>query len=544
MEVDSDEDFEKVSVTGDFSDAESEYLVPATNDPLPATPATTQGTPFCREKRLRCPYEGCDKAFNRPTRLQEHIRSHTNERPFKCPHTPCDKDYLRESHLKHHIKSAHSDVRNYKCTYEGCDKAFATGQRLRVHEATHEGPNKYRCQGYPPCNQVFRKKETLQRHILSAHEGTQPFPCTKTDSRTGQPCTKAYDTAAKLAAHDRSNHDPNRFSCDECVTYNQELAANGFLGNEVEPRETKQAYFATYAELQAHNASEHPPTCPHCSLPFITAKELTRHNELIHDIPDPNAKPSKQVTCPHPGCQKVFTRVGNLNVHIRTTHQNRRDFICGQTEIALGDIPAGTTITGCGRDFTSKAVLIDHVREVHLGLDSLQKQKSKRKRQSEGETPKIKKPRKDKGVRRVPAISGTTSQQERFPFDDEDVVSRADDGELDGSITMYGSMLYDPDGAYRYDSQELRNSNELRRLDYDSDDDTTPAFLPPEENEDVKAYQPLSYGPEWFERELDLNHEKHPSAFVLEPEMSNALDPLLFVSTPSQQQQAIDASRY
>jgi general transcription factor IIIA len=441
MDADSDDDYDKVSVPEDFSDNDTESLGSAprkTSSRSASTPSATQAKPYCREKRLNCPYDGCDKAFNRPTRLQEHIRSHTNERPFKCPYAPCDKDYLRESHLKHHIKSAHSEVRDYKCSYQGCDKAFATGQRLRVHEATHEAPNKYRCTGYAPCNQVFRKKETLQRHINSVHEQHVSFRCEEIDTRTGKVCKKSFGTTAKLAAHERNCHDPTRYSCETCVAHNDGIFANATVASILAI--PKRAYFSTYAELQEHIAREHPPLCPLCPSIFHSKKELTQHLELDHDISDSKKKDREQHKCTHPGCDKIYTRIGNLNVHVRNVHEKRR-FICGESEVTVDCAPPDAVITGCGRDFAHKSSLIDHIRSAHLGMDS--SQKSKRKAKAEAEGPKKKKIRKDKGVRRVPAISGTTVEYDRFPFLDEDVDMGSDDdgssiGELDGTMNMYG----------------------------------------------------------------------------------------------------------
>ena len=544
MEVDSDDDFEKVSVPEDFSDAESDFLETAAHKASTrstSTPATTQSTPFCREKRLKCPYDGCDKAFNRPTRLQEHIRSHTNERPFKCPHMPCKKDYLRESHLKHHIKSAHSDVRDYKCSFEGCSKAFATGQRLRVHEATHVAPNKYRCTDYPPCNQVFRKRDTLQKHIATDHKGQQSpklFECSKVSARTGLPCTSAFDTASKLAAHDRTCHDPTRYSCDVCVALNT-TAGFDEQAEEGDHSSAVKAHFTTYTELQEHIATEHPPQCHLCYAVMSTQRELSRHLEVDHGVLGSHEKTASQVKCPHEGCEKVFTRVGNLNVHIRTFHEKRRDFICGQASITIVNAPPGTAVEGCGRAFAQKATLIDHVRTEHLGMDTVQK--AKRKAKSEGEAPKTKKARKDKGIRKVPAISDAAPVQERFPFLDEDpdiyfneddqLASSAqslilpDDAELDGNMVMYGSMIYDRNGAYRYGDGEYPTSSQSSKVLFETNNDDVPGF----------SNNPFEVASQYFDHDLDAEVEMLNKPFTLEPEMSNALDPLLLVSTPSQQ---------
>ena len=532
----SDDDFEKVEAPSD-SEYEPVSPIPGNKKTAQITPPTSApSTPYCREKRLQCPYPDCDKAFNRPTRLEEHIRSHTNDRAFKCPYPDCDKDYLRESHLKHHVKSAHTEVRDYVCSHEGCDKSFATGQRLKKHEETHTGPNKHFCRDYPPCNQVFRKKETLQRHIMSEHENQSPFPCTEIDHRTGKPCTQFFERGDKLLIHTRKYHDATRFSCDECITFNAELQNNPLLSEVQKSVMAKEAYFATYGDLQLHNKKEHPPTCPHCSLSFVTLRELTRHKELVHGIVNPNSNAKSRVICNYPNCGKTFSKQGNLTVHIRTTHENRRDFICGETDV---DLPHGATYVGCGRDFGSKRPLIDHVLAEHLGQETAQTKK--RRLRTEAEGPKPKKSRKDKGIRKTPAIMGYTADFDHNALSDAETDTmdwrsddESDEGGLDGTTTMVGSMLFDRDGAYRYAS-----SGEQTPVEYEPNADVTyPSILDSSKlrglaNDNLP--ESFAYPPSYFENEATQNPE-YPSAFTLEPEMSNALDPMLFLTTPSQSQ--------
>jgi general transcription factor IIIA len=341
------------------------------------TPITAPQTPLSSgRKTLHCPYEGCIKSFNRQARLTEHIRSHTNERPFQCPEDDCDKAFLRDSHLKHHIKSAHTNERDYPCTWANCDKKFATGTRLRRHEACHKTKEKYTCKGYEDCNESFRKHATLSRHILAVHEKKKPFPCTEIDEKTGQQCSSGFDTAEKLRSHQRSVHDQSRFVCMDCLP----------LGDEMET----QVSFATYAQLQNHIAEVHPPTCPQCSLLCESEKDLRRHLELVHNMVDPEADKSKTPSfpCTYPNCDRSFTKKGNLNVHVKTVHEHRKDFVCGETELML-PLPEPqkqdpgqskpSVIMGCGRHFTSKATLEEHVRTAHLGMNSKRQERNKKR---------------------------------------------------------------------------------------------------------------------------------------------------------------------
>jgi len=479
MDTDSDDDYECVS-DFDLSDQESDQdgkNVKNVADTPSSTPPAGSSTPRASEsKTLKCPYENCFKAFNRQARLKEHLRSHTNTRPFKCPHAPCTKDFLRDSHLKHHIKSAHSNIRDYTCSREGCGASFATGTRLRRHEQSHEGRERFRCRGYDGCSETFRKHETLQRHIRSVHEHMKPFPCPETDSVTGARCTKAFDTAEKLRSHQRAKHDPTRFSCSECMAHNAAVMAMATADHGPDPLELVPASFATYGELQGHVTEVHPPTCSFCSLSVSTNKELTRHLELQHGILPPGTSPMvNEFTCTHPGCGKMFSKKGNLNIHVKTVHDKRRDFVCGETQIPLPDeidtddpAAAGAVVVhGCGRDFTSKASLEEHVRTAHLGLESKRmKREKKRKAEKEGdgEMAKKRKPRKDKGIKRTSTMASLTGILVSQPLAADgagtslaatlpDEVTE-DHTFLSGSMTMLGSQVFHHSGQYHYPSGE------------------------------------------------------------------------------------------
>ena len=76
----------------------------------------------------------------------------------------------------------------------------------------------------------------------------------------------------------------------------------------------------------------------------------------------------KTVECPWEGCGKKFTRVPNLNTHIRSAHEGLR-FVCGQVDTyQVEDIADWNwQEEGFGQGFISKMKLEEHVRYVHLG---------------------------------------------------------------------------------------------------------------------------------------------------------------------------------
>ena len=333
----------------------------------PLTPLSSKTSPRHPSDLLKsnqCTYPDCPKSFNRPAKLMQHLRSHTNTRLFVCPHAPCNKDFLRESHLKHHIKSAHFDDRDHICTWEGCGKGFVSATRLRRHQASHEGKEKFRCT-FTGCGQQFRKHGTLQKHILTIHEGKDPFVCTALDE-TGQECRAGFDTEGRLNSHVGRVHGSRRFVCNICSQGDKESTIDVCVIDK-----SGETVFPTYASLQAHLASEHPPTCPECGLQCTTQNALKSHLEVIHGGFDIDER--RIHICQESNCGRGFTKKGNLNTHIQISHAMKR-FICGEVDqMKLNNIGGWDGSDACHEAFKSKANLEKHIRAKHLGLRTASK---------------------------------------------------------------------------------------------------------------------------------------------------------------------------
>ncbi|KXX75916.1 Transcription factor IIIA [Madurella mycetomatis] len=337
------------------------------------TPAATSIASSRRSRRfpsdlktIKCTYPNCPKTFNRPARLTAHLRSHTNDRPHKCPYAGCDKAYLEEKHLAQHVKGSHTHERKYACAEPGCGKAFVTATRLRRHAAVHEGAERFRCRGYAGCSLSFRKHQTLQRHVRVAHLGLAAFVCTAAGEGG---CGAGFDTAGALRRHVEREHGELKFWCEECGK-GGDTNENGNGGEEEEgggggAGGGRRVGFTTLLQLQAHMRKEHV-NCVFCDVRCGSLADLERHVDMYHS--GTTVEDRKTVECTWEGCGKRFTRVSNLNTHIRTAHEGVR-FVCGQVNTYETEDIADWNWTeeGCGASFVSRLKLEEHVRYVHLG---------------------------------------------------------------------------------------------------------------------------------------------------------------------------------
>lgn len=253
-----------------------------------------------------CPYLGCHKNYVKASKLVQHIRSHTGERPFVCDHDGCGASYMRNEHLKAHQRR-HQDPSHkpFTCQAEGCELRFWTASQLKNHvqachtdhlsSATGTSSHDYPCTE-PGCDQTLHKRKELRQHIREHHADTQTFShegLNLNGSTEAQPppnaaqlpftcqyrdCGKSFPTNSKRKAHYRT-HQEGRYTCAMDHAHLQK--------DDFDPTEPIIYSFETWTALQKHMKEAHPPVCP------------------------------------WPGCGKHFSRQDNLRAHYRR-HENRK----------------------------------------------------------------------------------------------------------------------------------------------------------------------------------------------------------------------------
>ncbi|QLQ78642.1 hypothetical protein HG537_0A08900 [Torulaspora globosa] len=213
---------------------------------LSSTVSTTSSV--ARSKNYFCDYEGCNKAFSRPSLLTEHQQTvHQGRKPFKCE--ICDRTFAKKSHLERHIH-VHSENKPLHCSF--CHKGFTTAQQLKRHEITHT--KSFKCP-YEGCQESFYKHPQLRSHIMAVHE--KNLSC--------KVCGKEFQRPYRLRNHMAKHHNPeveNPYQCSHgsCTSC-----------------------FKTWSQLQAHIKNDHPKLrCPICDKPCVGESGLRMHMN-VHD---------------------------------------------------------------------------------------------------------------------------------------------------------------------------------------------------------------------------------------------------------------------
>ncbi|XP_063969193.1 zinc finger protein 420-like [Lytechinus pictus] len=307
------------------------------------------------ERPFECHF--CEKRFKMKHHLNDHVRLHTWEKLFKCEH--CNRKFLHKRSLRHHVGGQ-------ECTK--CKKKFACMNIKNDHMSNYHGYGQ--CHECPKCGKYFKSKDNLSRHELRIHisdkkQGHVPmifdpeFPDGNLPgAHECEYCGKKFTRKGHLTDHIRIHTQEKRFKCKHCgMEFIHRNSFNGHIGktNGMKPLKCIKCKrkFACMTMKRRHTCHE----CQKCGKKF---KSLSQHSCGIHvkekslkELSDKKKVDTSLIVqacrklpatpeCEY--CGKKFTNKSHLTEHIRIHTQEKR-FKCKH----------------CGMEFIHRNSFIGHI---------------------------------------------------------------------------------------------------------------------------------------------------------------------------------------
>uniref|UniRef100_A0AAY4AWZ1 C2H2-type domain-containing protein n=1 Tax=Denticeps clupeoides TaxID=299321 RepID=A0AAY4AWZ1_9TELE len=263
-------------------------------------------------QKLICNF--CDKVFSKNFDLQQHIRSHTGEKPFQC--IVCGRAFAQKSNVKKHMQTHKvwpsglcSTVSQLPITFKvlplckngNQEHLQEQGQEVPLskapspHTAPRTSQNKskqvplndssYQCQF---CSNKFNSYFQLKSH-MTQHKNEQVYKCVV------KTCCQTFQKLDSFLEHIRSHQEHLTYHCHQCSKVFLSLFELGV-----------HQYSHSFCPEQNTHKEHSFYRCMKCQNRYSTQEALEQHLLTVsHNFP-----------CPH--CQKVFPCEKYFRRHLPT----------------------------------------------------------------------------------------------------------------------------------------------------------------------------------------------------------------------------------
>ncbi|KAL0577742.1 hypothetical protein V5O48_004236 [Marasmius crinis-equi] len=263
------------------------------------------------KKRYACTYDGCTKAYTKPSRLEEHERSHTG---FCKGRKFASQKGLRAHQKLHEQREVEaalnvSDVedgdtrprkkrrggeigRDWRCEVEGCGKDFKSSKALGTHhKVTHLGRRDFVCP-HGDCQATFGYKHLLQRHLTKIHPHCSSSGASDSND-------ESQSDGSDDSSPDDEVSDPEPRPRKEKATMDMSIDAITGLNYAAQARQKLKGFKAL-------------------SCPFPNLDQILRSSQA--ETGASSASSSRASSCDY-----VFSRAYDLRRHLRAQHGTEAD---------------------------------------------------------------------------------------------------------------------------------------------------------------------------------------------------------------------------